>query len=1099
MFRNISFCFRTSSSDCIFFVNVVLGFRPLISTFGNVATSSFQIIGCLFATNPIAIMADSLAWIDFSMCEAVEDGEVVAGAENASPDGAPQAKPKPKAKAKAGEKKGAGGKKNKKMCNACGKMQAVEMFSAQAIFCNVGCEAAIKRVRRVCKQQDKIAWFQQVLKNPVRLQRLLKYYAENCPRAASVFDPQLDICQYSEYEKACSYSDSFQDGIMMYKGRAMKYWQSVEGGEMTYPKAVDRWAELLQKARNGDIPEDDLGPEHSKQQLWIQTDKHVRLGNRHERGKQITQSEKAKKMKEEDIAKRKAAILMDHDDINELGGSSLGVKDSINLGSAAAGFATESGFIGGMEVMERQAEEREEEELRRVQEEAEAEEEDDAGLEEGDEEQAGDENKKKVKSWWNRDVAIAKACEDWESWSSAKLTEMKAQAEKMNKAMKSDCINHPSVRPWKATCQQVLNALNFVLSESDTSSDELKKYIASFDLPDGDDEKLEAGEGTGGKGKGKDGSSAGRMTIGNAPPCAKFASLASMKEIHHSIELIGMAEDAANLKDMQKELKAHKGVVTDLMNNFSKRLTDLNRALTAAGKVKSPAPAAGAAAAPSAQPRADAPPLTLAAFADAVAKYGKEEDVPVQIPSNSATVLAEYDLVTTHFSEEPVMLTDLNAIEKTEVAGGTMLKSVRAMKGDFMNDKKVAIEKGGSGRCSQAPRAEAAQKSIAAFFHKYMAPIAHMFKLGPSFTPDAEHPFHASMVEALQCSMFGIVKGSSHHGTEKHFFGSVRFQITGSRQVICTHFEGVYTFMKKKQVAEIDLGKSDAGQIVKGYEVDQVSKYFRHMTVELLLEYMKDSEVWIGTIPANTLFFLPPGCIYVESVTPEDDVFGLKMGYLPISKVAHDLFKGLVSKYEHSSRNTNMIKLAANACKPLLDEVLDEVLDKPDAPGQVVDSLLQTLPNNELMSISYVPAGLQESIGSSPDGADQSQQILRGTPSTPRDEDMAEAAPDVASIAASPAAPAAAPDVASIAASLAAPAAASNVSTTASSAAPAAASNDSTTASSADPAAAPKTNSKLEKPADDSGAKELVKGPEKKRGRPPAADRAGSKPAKKKR
>jgi hypothetical protein len=246
---------------------------------------------------------------------------------------------------------------------------------------------------------------------------------------------------------------------------------------------------------------------------------------------------------------------------------------------------------------------------------------------------------------------------------------------------------------------------------------------------------------------------------------------------------------------------------------------------------------------------------------------------------------------------------------------------------------------------------------------------------------------------------------------------------------------------------------------------------------------MKDSEVWIGTIPANTLFFLPPGCIYVESVTPEDDVFGLKMGYLPISKVAHDLFKGLVSKYEHSSRNTNMIKLAANACKPLLDEVLDEVLDKPDAPGKVVDSLLQTLPNNELMSISYVPAGLQESIGSSPDGADQSQQILRGTPSTPRDEDMAEAAPDVASIAAS----------------LAAPAAASNVSTTASSAAPAAASNDSTTASSADPAAAPKTNSKLEKPADDSGAKEPVKGPERKRGRPAAADRADSKPAKKKR
>ena len=137
------------------------------------------------------------ALIDFALCEPVDEGDVSFETQSGTP--APQCKPAGKAKAKSGNIGGA--KKNKKMCNGCALMRPVEQFSAQAVFCNIGCEATTKRLRRVAKQQGKMDWFKSVLRDPVRLQRLIKYYAENCPKTDAGWYTNLDIFNITSTRK----------------------------------------------------------------------------------------------------------------------------------------------------------------------------------------------------------------------------------------------------------------------------------------------------------------------------------------------------------------------------------------------------------------------------------------------------------------------------------------------------------------------------------------------------------------------------------------------------------------------------------------------------------------------------------------------------------------------------------------------------------------------------------------------------------------------------------------------------------------------------------------------------------------------------------
>ena len=57
--------------------------------------------------------------------------------------------------------------------------------------------------------------------------------------------------------------------------------------------------------------------------------------------------------------------------------------------------------------------------------------------------------------------------------------------------------------------------------------------------------------------------------------------------------------------------------------------------------------------------------------------------------------------------------------------------------------------------------------------------------------------------------------------------GSLRLQLTGTKQVVCIAFEGLYSFMNNKGVAQVKLGKLSEGTPPKGYDSDAFSNPFR--------------------------------------------------------------------------------------------------------------------------------------------------------------------------------------------------------------------------------------------------------------------------------
>lgn len=150
-------------------------------------------------------------------------------------------------------------KKGKTWCIACAKNLPVTMFSSHCPYCQAD-EARIKRLRRLAKAQNKTEWFAQVLKSPERLQRMVKYYSDRCPPKPDGSYPPLILTVFGEYEQASTYSDSFQDGIMMHQEGAVKFWQGEEGGGLSYLEAIEKWEDSASKARVGKIPTDEDAP-----------------------------------------------------------------------------------------------------------------------------------------------------------------------------------------------------------------------------------------------------------------------------------------------------------------------------------------------------------------------------------------------------------------------------------------------------------------------------------------------------------------------------------------------------------------------------------------------------------------------------------------------------------------------------------------------------------------------------------------------------------------------------------------------------------------------------------------------------------------------
>ena len=362
--------------------------------------------------------------------------------------------------------------------------------------------------------------------------------------------PVLDITSYQEYEKAQTYTDAAQEGVMMHKERAIAYWQGVDGGQLDYPRCVEAWGAAMRAGEQGNAPEpDDEGPEASPKRYCVKTDKKVIIGSRYEKGKSLIRTDKKTKMTEDEVQRRRVSLLKDHDEVTgqDFSASSVG-RIAVNIGAGSAAFSSDAAFVGSIKALEEKAVSIEEEAAQ-----AAIEQQEEAAEEPAEEEPGEGEEKVMV---FSAHPMKRRRCRhggigmlpsrlrraDGKNGFGNKKNEMTTAQGKMEKAMKSGFINAPSVKCWVATCQQVQKALTHLLDEKHGCQDRMEQYIKSFDPVEtegADDDRSSNGS--------------GRAAVGAAPPCQKYADLVAMGEVHDKIEEIEVVEDKDALKLVEKD------------------------------------------------------------------------------------------------------------------------------------------------------------------------------------------------------------------------------------------------------------------------------------------------------------------------------------------------------------------------------------------------------------------------------------------------------------------------------------------------------------------------------------------------------------------
>eukprot|EP00974_Lingulodinium_polyedra_P114678 11104782-Lingulodinium_polyedra.AAC.1 len=194
-----------------------------------------------------------------------------------------------------------------------------------------------------------------------RLQKVLTYYKDKCPRMTDGTYPGLDVSEYAETEKASTTVKRAREGIMMHEARAIKHWLSIDGGELSYPEAKAKWDGYV---NNPDHPQDEDGPTKSRRQCFVPTDTRISLEHAVEKGKQLTLKEKIKKNASEAELNRKRQFLsLNHDDFGKMEFEESDANDlesgmkkiARNLASSSAGFASDGFVVGNLDLIEEAA------------------------------------------------------------------------------------------------------------------------------------------------------------------------------------------------------------------------------------------------------------------------------------------------------------------------------------------------------------------------------------------------------------------------------------------------------------------------------------------------------------------------------------------------------------------------------------------------------------------------------------------------------------------------------------------------------------------------------------------------------------------------
>lgn len=98
-----------------------------------------------------------------------------------------------------------GGRPNKvkagmKWCGACNKTLGIELFPVGSAFCHAD-RQAVQNLAYASKTQSQLGWWESVKNNPKKLQKVVKYYHDNCGRspADGKRKATFKVAAYEEY------------------------------------------------------------------------------------------------------------------------------------------------------------------------------------------------------------------------------------------------------------------------------------------------------------------------------------------------------------------------------------------------------------------------------------------------------------------------------------------------------------------------------------------------------------------------------------------------------------------------------------------------------------------------------------------------------------------------------------------------------------------------------------------------------------------------------------------------------------------------------------------------------------------------------------
>ncbi len=470
----------------------------------------------------------------------------------------------PKAKARAERHKARAGK-GMRYCRACNQYKKETEFAMNQAHDNE-CKRVLDALAGQARRQGPAAleWLAKTKADPKALQEMVASYkkASDEAKQLGVRRVRWNIVTYMEEIQSTTGVEYVEEGEMMWRKQALRFWQSPEGGSMSDEDATLEWARLSSNIESLGLITDQRGPPKEPLRIRVKTSDKVNFKNAHSRKRKILMEEKGlKKCEDEDIDRLTKRTLANHDKIGT--GSSdvdlAGLAQGMVTGGAGEAFNNFNMNIQDITKL--------------VQEIVVKEEQEDGDAEDAEVAEPG---KKRAKvPWFDRDRSVNAASRAAQK----QIDKVKHVFRKVIDAL-GQAITQVEQLPASEQVHyagelKIARVRLTTMQKLEGTEDDLRAHLCSFKQGLQPSPKKLASSSDGG--------------LGNAPPCGQYEGLVLLSYLDVQIQAFQEVQTKDDITLIKKKLSDLKGPIADLISCSNAALADINKvkkALNSEGKEK---------------------------------------------------------------------------------------------------------------------------------------------------------------------------------------------------------------------------------------------------------------------------------------------------------------------------------------------------------------------------------------------------------------------------------------------------------------------------------------------------------------------------------